>query len=434
MRFVLLALIGALLGGCATRGSINVSCRGFETDLVGRLQPSELEQAIHSRAAQGFVDSSDDPLRQRLERSLIATGSPNGLAEAPPEPAILLLSGGGQWGAFGAGYLKRLRETGRLPDFVVVTGVSTGALQSLFVAIGDDEAYTRLVGNYSPASEKAVVDRNAKALTVLTGSMAGLKPLRARIESALCKNLSEPCMLDRLAALSGRKMVLIGFVNAKTGKFGFVDAVKIAALPDRERARSCLTGAALASAAMPVFFQQVRVDGQTYYDGGVRQSVFEARVASDAGRAVRGQAAALGRLPHRVDAPQGYLPLYVLRNGPTTLSVLPVDANGRSGADRSADALTAAERAEAIVVNEIEVGSIAELRLGHPTGTILMMSADGFDREGRCVKPKDVMFDPGFMACLRAYGRTVADGAGNPWISLPPLRNDPAEAVQEIKR
>lgn len=426
MRLLLLSLIGALLGGCATRGSINVSCSGFGTELVGRMQPSELELAIHSRAAQGLVDPSDDLLKQRLERALVASGgAPGAFGNAPPDPAILLLSGGGQWGAFGAGYLNRLHETGRLPDFVVITGVSTGALQSLFVAIGDDDAYARLIANYSPESEKAVVDRNAKPLTVLTGSMAGLKPLRSRIEAALCADLSKPCMLDRLAALSGRKMVLIGFVNATTGRFEFVDAVKVAALPDRERARNCLTGAGLASAAMPVFFQQVQVDGRTYYDGGVRQSVFEARVASDADRAVRSQASALAGRPARDGAPAGALPLYILRNGPTTLSVLPIDADGRSGADRNADALTAAERAEAIVVNEIEVGSISELRLAYPTGTILMMSADGFDREGGCVKPKDVMFDKNFMACLRAYGRTVADGAPDPWINLPPLRDDP---------
>lgn len=434
MRLILLALIGALLGGCATRGPIGISCAGFGTELVGRLQPSELEQAIHSRAAQGFIDSSDDLLQQRLERALAATVAPGALVDTPPEPAILLLSGGGQWGAFGSGYLSRLHETGRLPDFVVITGVSTGALQSLFVAIGDDDAYARLIANYSPASEKAVVRRNAKALTVLTGSMAGLKPLRQRVESALCEDLSKPCMLDRLAALSGRKMVLLGFVNATTGKFEFVDAVKVAALPDRGRARTCLTGAALASAAMPVFFQQVQVDGRTYYDGGVRQSVFEARVASDAARAVRAQAAPLAGRPRAAGAPAGVLPLYVLRNGPTTLSVLPVDPDGRSGADRNADALTAAERAEAIVVNEIEVGSIAELRLAHPTGSILMMSADGFDREGGCVKPKDVMFDPDFMACLRSYGRAVADASRDPWISLPPLKSVPAQVAQEIRR
>lgn len=39
-----------------------------------------------------------------------------------------MLSGGGADGAFGAGLLNGLSETGRRPDYAVVTGVSTGAL------------------------------------------------------------------------------------------------------------------------------------------------------------------------------------------------------------------------------------------------------------------------------------------------------------------
>ena len=54
----------------------------------------------------------------------------------------------------------------------------------------------------------------------------------------------------------------------------------------------------MASAAVPAFYQQVRVDGKTYYDGGVRQSVFLASVA-DAQRLAselvrRGRARVLG--------------------------------------------------------------------------------------------------------------------------------------------
>jgi len=41
---------------------------------------------------------------------------------------ILVLSGGGQKGGFGAGFLKGWRERGGRPQFDVVTGVSAGAL------------------------------------------------------------------------------------------------------------------------------------------------------------------------------------------------------------------------------------------------------------------------------------------------------------------
>ncbi len=51
---------------------------------------------------------------------------------------ILLLSGGGQNGAYGAGFLRgwRTRPDQPMPEFDLITGVSTGALQSTFALLG----------------------------------------------------------------------------------------------------------------------------------------------------------------------------------------------------------------------------------------------------------------------------------------------------------
>lgn len=374
MKALTLILSALLLSGCATRGALSVDCGNF-AEVRHAPIPSELERTITGGGG-GLVDPASQRIRIRLEELFTTSADPAALTVGPaPERAVLLLSGGGQWGAFGSAFLKQLHESRRLPDFPVVTGVSTGALQALFVAIGDDAAYEELIRNYSPAREKDVVSRNAKPLAAITGSFAGLKPLRRRIEQALCPDPAggEPCLLDRIKALqASKKMVLIGFVEAASGKFHYIDAVEVANRLDRSKARACLSGAALASAAMPVFFQQVRIDEKTYYDGGVRQSVFEAGVATEV-EAAAVVALAGGLAPSDTDQPgsHGVLPIYVIRNGPTALK--PTEA-----ADRKADALTAAERAEAIVVNELEVGSIAALRLAHPTGAIRLITADGY--------------------------------------------------------
>jgi hypothetical protein len=98
--------------------------------------------------------------------------------------------------------------------------------------------------------------------------------------------------------------------------------------------------------------------------------------------------------------------------------VLTDDASPQKGAD----ALTNALRAEAIVVNQLEVQSIADLRLADPTGPIGLVTADGFDRPpGSCVKePKDAMFSPSFMACLTRFGAARADRVP-PWRALSPI-------------
>src|ERR1700682_3656261 len=73
------------------------------------------------------------------------------IAALPPQPGPwLALSSGGADGAFGAGLLNGLSESGHRPDYAVVTGVSTGALMAPFIFAGpryDDAlrtAYTKI--------------------------------------------------------------------------------------------------------------------------------------------------------------------------------------------------------------------------------------------------------------------------------------------------
>ncbi len=84
--------------------------------------------------ARFFADSAAD-----FERAL------------PPAPGPwLALSSGGADGAFGAGVINGMTESGKRPDFAVVTGVSTGGLMAPFVFLGakyDDrlrDAYTTI--------------------------------------------------------------------------------------------------------------------------------------------------------------------------------------------------------------------------------------------------------------------------------------------------
>jgi predicted acylesterase/phospholipase RssA len=50
--------------------------------------------------------------------------------------SILALSGGGAFGAFGAGAMVGLTRSGTRPEFAVVTGISTGALIAPYAFLG----------------------------------------------------------------------------------------------------------------------------------------------------------------------------------------------------------------------------------------------------------------------------------------------------------
>src|SRR5687768_17108626 len=76
-----------------------------------------------------------------------------GRAKATPVIDVLVISGGGDWGAFGAGFLKGWGEVPAdhplaRPEFDVVTGVSTGSLIAPFAFLGDDASIEQVVHLY----------------------------------------------------------------------------------------------------------------------------------------------------------------------------------------------------------------------------------------------------------------------------------------------
>lgn len=440
MKSIAITALALLISGCATRGPMELSCKGWNSQVRG-LPPTALMQRIQS-GANPTQDRNGDLSPNRLGKSTaVQPGSSifnttdfpinKSTGERPVlAGSTLLLSGGGQWGAFGTGIIHTLATDGALrgPDgkpaspfdnLTLITGVSTGGLQALLVAAGD---YEELKTRYLPEFESDIVNRGGQELAVLRGSVATMEPLRAQIEEALCAGgVDQGCPMIRKIKDS-KRVALIGFIDASSGQFQYVNTQAIAKEAYRgeegpteaklANAQQCLTGAALASAAMPVFFQQVRIEGQTYFDGGVRRSVFSAAVIEELTSVQKGLPSLAGTLP----------PIYVIRNGPTTLG----EAENTT-IDENADALSAALTAYAMIVNEVEVQSIAGIHSQHPNRRISLLTADGYDKpfgptggehsnRGCAKKNKDAMFEPEFMSCLMDYGRHKA--SRSEWIPL----------------
>ncbi len=476
MRPIGFTLPLALLSGCASRGAMTFDCKLDGQMAFAYVAPkSQLVRDIEND--RGGAEKQLMPFAGPLDAALdgLFVESPKELGGTSPKN-ILLLSGGGQWGAYGAGFLQWLgreradSKPNPLPHFDIVTGISTGALQAVFMGALDTPHGVRtrpldaLAVGYAPTSEKDVVERGHLLSAVFSGSVAGLKPLRARIEQALCPSPyaeDHPCPAIEALGTSDTK-TFVGFVDAETGQFLISSINEIAKFAKKStsptvppgqlrlnwrQARDCLTGVTIASSAVPVFYQQVRIDGtiksdgtvippgpRTMYDGGVRHSVFEVDIADRLDAAGR-RAAGPGKAP-----PSRQPALYVLRNGPT--KALP-----ETKVQTSAGALTAAQRGYSLLVNQSEVASIEALRLVRPTGPIYFTTADGYDRPNLsdpappppsspatdpwqrptqstangCIKPTNgEMFDPEFMRCLQAFGRNKAKRE-KPWSALSPI-------------
>ena len=95
---------------------------------------------------------------------------------------ILSLSGGGQNGAFGAGFLIGWRESGRRPSFDVVGGVSTGALLATHAFLGTPADDATLEEMYTKVTAEDIYN-DLGIFDLLSGadSLKDTTPLRALV-------------------------------------------------------------------------------------------------------------------------------------------------------------------------------------------------------------------------------------------------------------
>jgi predicted acylesterase/phospholipase RssA len=190
--------------------------------------------------------------------------------EPGAEIDVLLLSSGGQWGAFSAGFLNgwSLNPADPRPEpFQVVTGVSTGALQAPFAFAG--RRYDPVLRDlYYGVGEEAVLRRRSSIELLSAPSIWDPTPL----EQAVDKYMSEALLVDLAEAAQSRPL-LIGATSMSSGFFEAFDLTSMAASGAAE-ALDCLREGLLASTAIPIAFPPRRIGGSFYIDGATRQGLF----------------------------------------------------------------------------------------------------------------------------------------------------------------
>lgn len=178
---------------------------------------------------------------------------------------LLSLSGGGQNGAFSAGFLLGWRESGRRPQFDAVGGVSTGALLATHAFLGtpaDDavleEMYTKVT------SADIYTDRSILGL-LTADSLKDTTPLREMIAKYITADT-----LKRVAAEADQDRVLaVGTTNIDYAQTWVWNMTMIAKAGDLELYRDVL----LASASFPIVFPPVEIDGHLFVDGAARSNL-----------------------------------------------------------------------------------------------------------------------------------------------------------------
>jgi hypothetical protein len=242
-------LLAALLAGCA---SLPERPQRSAQDLAAARRAEDAQRALELRA-----------LRDRFLAR--ADGKPGGTID------VLVISGGGDWGAFGAGVLKgwgRVKGEQARPQFDIVTGVSTGALIAPFAFLGDEASIERIVGFYRNPQADIAISRGWLFFLPDNPSLYVLPGLERELRGAVDRP-----MLERLVAEGAKgRSLLVNTTNVDLGDnrvWDLIDEAKAALAGDEERVRRVL----LASAGIPAVFPARGIGEYLFVDGAITGNI-----------------------------------------------------------------------------------------------------------------------------------------------------------------
>lgn len=179
---------------------------------------------------------------------------------------ILSLSGGGQNGAFGAGFLIGWRESGRRPDFDIVGGVSTGALLATHALLGTPADDAVLEELYTGITRDDIYKGRG-----ITGLLSGADSLKdtAPLRALIAKYITEETLTRVAAAYDDNRLLVVGTTNIDYAQTWVWNMSLIAKAGELDLYRNVL----LASASFPIIFPPVEIEGHLFVDGAARSNV-----------------------------------------------------------------------------------------------------------------------------------------------------------------
>ncbi len=235
------ALLALLATGCATIRRPPVTQSQLEAD-------GATARAEHRRVVDGLVSALVRRAERRGDRTL----------------DVLYLSGGGQHGAYGVGFMRgwKARSDEPMPTFDLVTGVSTGALQSSLALLGTAAALDTLDQMYGRTALDGMPTIDPFFLLRPSGGVLDVTKFRSMIERTTNRSLVEG--LAGAFAEDRRLVVATSNLDLGVGRLWDVYRELAASPAGLARYRDLLQ----ASSAIPGAFPPLMLDGHLHADGG----------------------------------------------------------------------------------------------------------------------------------------------------------------------
>jgi len=256
-RIGALPFVGAMalvLAGCGARNRTSLDNAQFDA-----------RAARETAEMSAIMEAAVDKIMDRADRQ---TGHDR------PTLNLLAISGGGDWGAFGSGFLvgwgKCANPADRRPDFDAVTGVSTGALLAPFVYLGTDEAVLQVDDFYRDPRPTWIESRGMLFFMPWNPSFVTIPGLRRDIERTATKEF-----VEAMAAQSrDGKVLIISATDIDLGRQRFWEVGTLAQQAAAQGDPTLVTNTMFASSAIPAVFPPVEIGDGLFVDGGVTANVF----------------------------------------------------------------------------------------------------------------------------------------------------------------
>ncbi len=205
--------------------------------------------------------STRDSVIERLVRRAVVRGDKT--------LDVLMLSGGGQNGAFGTGFLRgwHARTDSPMPRFDLVTGVSTGALQAPYALVGTAKALDTITAIYGRAAESIAPSIDWLFWLRKTGGVVNTK----KFDRALHESIGGAFRGELVRAFAEDRQLLIG-----TSDFDLAIGRSWSLGESLDTTSTGLNRTAMllkAATAIPGIFPPVMVDGHVHGDGGIVSNV-----------------------------------------------------------------------------------------------------------------------------------------------------------------
>ena len=206
---------------------------------------------------------------RRLRDTVVARLARRAIARPDHTVDVLMLSGGGQNGSYGVGFLRgwRARRDAPMPTFDLITAISTGALQAPFVLLGTQAAQDTLTSLYRNAADRIAPSLDWFFWLRRTGGLVNMKRFDANLTHIVDATLRDSL---RTVFRADRQLVFgTTDLDIATGRTWDLRSVIEGGDEGLVRTRTLLK----AASAIPGIFPQVVYEGHVHSDGGVVSNI-----------------------------------------------------------------------------------------------------------------------------------------------------------------